>query len=132
MSISKPAGVGSYRIDMLRMHMRWRCVNSKSCLLAMPGYKRRVVASRAFLVQASSDDVDRPDLVERLFGRLFGQTALENRSPGGMKRMSDEAMMEQYPATLTEFAEAVDSDDKTMQTFRPLLAQTRLEKLPLR
>lgn len=97
----------------------------------MPGYKRRGVA-RTFLVQASSDDIDRPDLVERIFGRLFGQTALDNRSPGGMTRMSDEAMMEQYPATLTEFAEAVDSDDQTMHTFRPLLAQTRLEKLPLR
>ena len=80
-------------------------------------------------MQASNN---RPDLVERIFGRLFGQTALDNRSPGGMKRMSDEAMMEQYPATLTELAEALDSDDKTMQIFRPLLAQTRLERLPLR
>ena len=80
-------------------------------------------------MQASNN---RPDLVERIFGRLLGQTALDNRSPGGMKRMSNEAMMEQYPATLTEFAEALDSDDETMQIFRPLLAQTRLERLPLR
>ena len=49
-----------------------------------------------------------------------------------MKRMSEEAMLEQYPATTTEFAKAVDSDDSTVQAFRPLLAQTRLEKLPLR
>ena len=83
-------------------------------------------------MSASKDSSDQPDLIERVFGRLFGQTALDNRSPGGMKRMSDEAMMEQYPATLTEFAEPLESDDEVMQAFRPLLAQTRLEKLPLR
>lgn len=67
-----------------------------------------------------------------MFGRIFGNKALEERSPGGMKRMSEEAMLEQYPATLTEFAAPVDSDDETMAVFRPLLAQTRLQKLPLR
>lgn len=82
--------------------------------------------------KTSKDSSDQPDLVERVFGRLFGQTALDNRSPGGMKRMSDEAMLGQYPATTTEFAAALESDDASMQTFRPLLAQTRLEKLPLR
>lgn len=46
--------------------------------------------------------------------------------------MSEEAMLEQYPATLTEFAAPVDSDDETMAVVRPLLAQTRLQKLPLR
>lgn len=49
-----------------------------------------------------------------------------------MKRMSEEALLEQYPATVTEFAEAVDSDDSIMKTFRPLLAQTRLQKMSLR
>lgn len=49
-----------------------------------------------------------------------------------MKRMSDSALLEQYPATLTEFAAPVNSDDETMAIFRPLLAQTRLQKLPLR
>ena len=46
--------------------------------------------------------------------------------------MSEEAMLEQYPATLTEFAAPVNSDDVTMSIFRPLLAQTRLQKMPLR
>lgn len=46
--------------------------------------------------------------------------------------MSEEAMLEQYPATLTEFAAPVASDDEIVAMFRPLLAQTRLQKLPLR
>ena len=73
-----------------------------------------------------------PDFVERIFGRLFGDKALEARSPGGMKRMSEEALLEQYPATVTEFADPVSSDDQCMAAFRPLLAQTRLQKRPLR
>lgn len=82
-------------------------------------------------IRASSEP-NQPDLIERVFGRLFGNKALEERSPGGMKRMSDEALLEQYPATTTEFAEPLTSDDQTMAAFRPLLAQTRLQKLPLR
>ena len=77
-------------------------------------------------------DSEQPDLIERIVGRLFGKQALEDRSPGGMQRMSDEALLEQYPATLTEFADPVESDDNEMAIFRPLLAQTRLQKLPLR
>lgn len=46
--------------------------------------------------------------------------------------MNEEAMLEQYPATLTEFAAPVDSDDETMAKVRPLLAQTRLQKVSLR
>lgn len=105
-----------------------RTHSSGSCakLFQLPGGVRKVLA------HASKNSREQPDLVERVFGKLFGQTALDNRSPGGMKRMSDEAMLEQYPATTTEFAAVLDSDDSTVQTFRPLLAQTRLEKLPLR
>jgi len=80
----------------------------------------------------ASTDKDQADLIERIFGRLFGVKALEERSPGGMKRMSEEALLEQYPATLTEFAEPVNGDDEVMASFRPLLAQTRLQKMPLR
>ena len=80
----------------------------------------------------ASTDKDQPDLIERIFGRLFGVKALEERSPGGLKRMSEEALLEQYPATLTEFAEPVNGDDQIMASFRPLLAQTRLQKMPLR
>ncbi|KAL3147678.1 hypothetical protein ABBQ32_002429 [Trebouxia sp. C0010 RCD-2024] len=92
---------------------------------------RSVHSSKACKTRASSGE-EQPDLVERLFGRIFGKQALDERSPGGMKRMSDSALLEQYPATLTEFAAPVNSDDETMAIFRPLLAQTRLQKLPLR
>jgi hypothetical protein len=37
-----------------------------------------------------------------------------------------------YPATTTEFADPVDGDDDDTRAFRPLLARTRLQRLPLR
>lgn len=46
--------------------------------------------------------------------------------------MSEEALMEQYPATTTEFADPVKSDSPEVALFRPLLAQTRLQKVPMR
>ena len=49
-----------------------------------------------------------------------------------MKRMSDEAYNEQSVATTTEFADPVDGDTEEVAVIRPLLARTRLEKLPLR
>lgn len=94
--------------------------------------KLRIVHSTEACKTRASSGEEQPDLVERLFGRIFGKQALDERSPGGMKRMSDSALLEQYPATLTEFAAPVNSDDETMAIFRPLLAQTRLQKLPLR
>ena len=96
-----------------------------------PSQQRSRKPHKLKLVCASTDK-DQPDLIERIFGRLFGAKALEERSPGGMKRMSQEALLEQYPATLTEFAEPVNGDDEIMASFRPLLAQTRLQKMPLR
>lgn len=96
-----------------------------------PATLRSARRGTACKTKASAAD-DEPDFIERIFGRLFGNKALEERAPGGMKRMSDEALLEQYPATLTEFAEPVDSDDNTVAKFRPLLAQTRLQRLPLR
>lgn len=41
-------------------------------------------------------------------------------------------MNELYPATTTEFADPISTDDEEMTLFRPLLARTRLEALPLR
>ena len=41
-------------------------------------------------------------------------------------------MYELYPATTTDFAEPVEGDDEFVGLFRPLLAKTRLEQLPLR
>ena len=85
----------------------------------------------AYKIKASAND-DQPDVVTRVFGRLFGNRLLDEKSPGGMKRMSEEAMLEQYPATLTETAAPVEGDDDAVAVIRPLLAQTRLQKLPLR
>lgn len=58
--------------------------------------------------------------------------ALEDPEPAGMKRMSEEALAEQYPATTTEFAKPVAGDSPEVALFRPLLAKTRLESVPLR
>ena len=93
---------------------------------------RSHVKQRQLRLVAWAADGEQPDLIERIFGGLFGKQALEDRSPGGMQRLSEEALLEQYPATLTEFADPVGSDDKEMASFRPLLAQTRLQTLPLR
>ena len=62
---------------------------------------------------------------------MAGRTA-SLASAGGMKRLQGPALWEQYPAVLDEFASPVESDDAEMALFRPLLARTRLEKLPLR
>ena len=67
-----------------------------------------------------------------MVGKIFGKAALEDRKPFGMQRMSEESMQELYPATTTEFAEAVAGDSPDMALFRPLLAKTRLEKKGLR
>lgn len=72
------------------------------------------------------------DFVTRLVGSLFGKKALEDPEPFGLKRLSDTALQELYPATTTEFAEPVDGDDATVALFRPLLAKTQLEQTPLR
>eukprot|EP00884_Botryococcus_braunii_P005326 jgi/Botrbrau1/14795/Bobra.105_1s0008.2 len=73
-----------------------------------------------------------PDLIEKLVGAIFGKKALEDPEPGGMKRMSEEALAEQYPATTTEFADPLEGDSPEVATFRPLLAKTRLQFTPLR
>ena len=81
---------------------------------------------------ATEGSGDKPDFIERAFGALFGNKALGASEPFGMKRMSDEAYNEQSVATTTEFAEPVGGDSEEVARFRPLLARTRLEKLPLR
>lgn len=74
---------------------------------------------------------DEPDLVTRIFGSIFGKSALEDRSPGGMKRLEGAALLEQYPATTDEFAEQVESDPADFAPIRRLLKNTRLEKTPI-
>ena len=89
-------------------------------------------SSRAPCLRAKSKPDSSPDIITRLFGAVFGQQALEDKIPFGLKRMEDQDMYELYPATTTDFAEPVEGDDESVALFRPLLAKTRLEKLPLR
>ena len=93
---------------------------------AVSGKPRRV------LCRESKNSEDKPDLIERAFGALFGRKTLGASEPFGMKRMSDEAYNEQCVATTTEVAATVQGDTEDMALIRPLLARTRLEKLPLR
>ena len=132
------------RCNMTSVHRHWNCRSMLSrrvhgsmrmvtfFRVARIPIQLRSRKSRKLKLVCASTDRDQPDLIERIFGRLFGVKALEERSPGGMKRMSEEALLEQYPATVTEFAAPVNGDDATMASFRPLLAQTRLQKMPLR
>ena len=91
------------------------------------GIKRRKVS-----VSAEDDHGGDTDLITRIFKGIFGKKALEERKPFGMQRMSEESMHELYPATTTEFADPVSTDDAEMSLFRPLLAKTRLAASPLR
>lgn len=90
------------------------------------------VQNRSITCKATQDSENKPDFIERAFGALFGSKALGASEPFGMKRMSDEAYNEQSLATTTEFADPVEGDTDEMALFRPLLARTRLERLPLR
>jgi hypothetical protein len=56
---------------------------------------------------------------------------LDDPEPMGMKRMRAEEFPEVYPATTTEFAEAVEGDEEEVALFRPLLARTQLEEKEL-
>ena len=84
------------------------------------------------LCREFKDSEDKPDLIERAFGALFGRKTLGASEPFGMKRMSDEAYNEQCIATTTEVAAPVQGDTEELALIRPLLARTRLEKMPLR
>lgn len=65
-------------------------------------------------------------------GKLFGRQALEDPTPGGLKRLSDEAAKELYPAATDCWAAPVPGDSEDVAVLRPLLAQTQLESKPLR
>ena len=78
-----------------------------------------------------NDDEEQPDLITRLFGGIFGQKVLEDRTPGGMRRLEGAALAEQYPATVDEWADALPGDTEEIAPLRRLLKNTRLEKEPL-
>lgn len=77
----------------------------------------------------ASPSEDEPDLVEKIFGVFFGQ---KEDTPFGLKRFGQDRFPEQYPATVTEWAEPVAGDDKEVAKLRPLLKNTNLESRLLR
>lgn len=83
-------------------------------------------------VRTTAEPEPEADVITKIFGTIFGQKALQDTAPFGMKRMAEEEMHELYPATTTEFAAPVSGDSSEVSLFRPLLAKTRLEKRRLR
>ena len=71
---------------------------------------------------------DDKDAAEKLFEFFFG--APQEGEVAGLARTA--GAPDTYPATKTEFADPVDSDDSEMALLRPLLKNTNLEYLPLR
>ena len=109
------------------------CVRKKSCGLPTSSQPEfRAVGRKRCRTASSRDDKNQPDLIERLFSGLFGKDSLSAEEPGGMKRLSQEVYQQQQPATTTDFAALLDSDTEEICLFRPLLANTSLEQLPLR
>ena len=77
------------------------------------------------------NDGGEPDFITRIFGGIFGKAALDDRNPGGMRRLEGAALAEQYPATVDEWADALPGDCEEIVPLRRLLKNTRLEKEPL-
>jgi hypothetical protein len=73
---------------------------------------------------APAEPEEEPEIVEKIFTFFFGKPEEE---PFGLKRFGRERFPEQYPATTTEWADPVESDDKEMAVVRPLLKNTNLE-----
>ncbi|UPR01099.1 TLDc domain-containing protein [Chloropicon primus] len=72
------------------------------------------------------------DFVTDLVGKIFGKEVLADPEPFGLKRMTKEEWPDQWPATTTEWAEPLESDDTPeLLKVRPLLKQTQMEKLKL-
>ena len=72
---------------------------------------------------------DEDDPVEKIFGFFFGK---REAAPMGLKRMTKEQFPERYPATKTEWAEPVRTDDIEMADIRPLMKNTNLETRSLK
>jgi len=69
------------------------------------------------------------DVVERWFARAFGEEALRDARPMGMKRMDVDTCPEAYgPASKEDVASPLEGDDAMTKLVRPLLAKTQLEK----
>jgi hypothetical protein len=72
---------------------------------------------------------DKDDPVEAIFSFFFGAREAE---PMGMKRFGSARFPEQYPATKSEWADPVATDDRDMAKLRPLLKNTNLETRTLK
>jgi hypothetical protein len=79
--------------------------------------------------EAQTGYIDEDDPIEKIFGFFFGKKEAE---PMGMKRFGQTRFPEQYPATLDEWADPVEGDDREMSMLRPLLKNTNLERRNLR
>lgn len=93
--------------------------------------QRRHLRQRQRLAAKQRDEADL-DPIERMVGKLFGRKALEDPTPGGLARLSDEAAKELYPAVTDSWADPQPSDTPDVAVLRPLLKQTQLESVPLR
>lgn len=64
------------------------------------------------------------DPVDKIFNFFFGA---KEETPMGMARFGPDRFPEQYPATKTEWADPVSTDDTEMKKIRPFLKNTNLE-----
>ena len=113
----------------LSCHALWQELDIRAC------YQPRTCrghARRSLRIACSKDGSSKPDLIERFFSGLFGKDSLAAEEPGGMKRLSQEVYEQQGPATTTELAALLNEDQGEVRLFRPLLARTSLERIPLR
>jgi len=95
-------------------------------------HRQRVVPPRASSTPDAADKRQELDPIERFVASLFGQKALEDQAPAGMKRLSEQDSKELYPATTDSFADPLPGDPPEVAIIRPLLKDTQLEKAPLR
>lgn len=89
------------------------------------------------VVRASREDDPAPaeelDFITRMVVKVFGQDALDDPEPMGLKRMSKEEWPDQWPALCDgSAAAALPSDDtEELRLVRAVLKQTQLEYMPL-
>ena len=94
-------------------------------------------ASPRAVVRASREDDPAPaeelDFITRMVVKVFGQDALDDPEPMGLKRMSKEEWPDQWPALCDgTAANALPSDDtEELLMIRAVLKQTQLEYMPL-
>jgi hypothetical protein len=124
------------KVTLVFLLVSWTCVDSFSPSRSLSRATRRCRTERYFFDFGKKKEQTPPveevppppeeeqDIAEKIFGFFFGA---KEEEPMGMKRFGRERFPEQYPATTTEWAEPVDSDNKDVALLRPLLKNTNLE-----